>query len=356
MDTKDIQDVGYDDTKYGFIYLTTNHINGRMYIGQKKYDKRKNYLKYLGSGNLLKLAINKYGNDNFSKIVLENCETKEILDERESYWIDYFQAVNNDKFYNIAKGGTGGDTTRGYTEEQKAILSKKRSKSNKGINKGSRNAMSKKVVCLNNGKIFDTLVDAGKYCNRNENSISSSCKAFERQEYWRASGKDFITKEPLYWAFYDKNNEENYYIHYDEINNHKQECKINHKNARKVKCLLDGKIFNTISDASKYYGIKQSRIVQSCIDGSKADAKRGLVFEYFDGKGYLSVNKNKKINLYEKDTHKFVKSFQNIYECCAFTNRCMDSVRNYCLGKRISRDNYIYRYDDNDEFKSHRNI
>ena len=24
---------------YGFIYITTNHVNGRQYIGQKKYDK-----------------------------------------------------------------------------------------------------------------------------------------------------------------------------------------------------------------------------------------------------------------------------------------------------------------------------
>ena len=35
---------------YGFIYITTNHVNGRQYIGQKKYDKSGKWKKYLGSG------------------------------------------------------------------------------------------------------------------------------------------------------------------------------------------------------------------------------------------------------------------------------------------------------------------
>lgn len=38
---------------YGFIYITTNLINGKKYIGQKKgYNDT-----YLGSGKILKLAI-----------------------------------------------------------------------------------------------------------------------------------------------------------------------------------------------------------------------------------------------------------------------------------------------------------
>ena len=102
---------------YGFIYITTNHVNGKKYIGQKSYSQS-NWKTYLGSGIYLNRAINKYGKENFSKEIIENCETKEILDEREKYWIDYYNAVESNDFYNIASGGEGGNTIAGYSEEQ----------------------------------------------------------------------------------------------------------------------------------------------------------------------------------------------------------------------------------------------
>ena len=46
---------------YGFIYITTNHINGKKYIGQRKYDKQGKWKEYLGSGVVLSKAIKKYG-------------------------------------------------------------------------------------------------------------------------------------------------------------------------------------------------------------------------------------------------------------------------------------------------------
>lgn len=103
---------------YGFIYITTNHINGRKYIGQKKYDKRGNWKEYLGSGIILTRAINKYGKENFSKEIIEECETKNELNEKEKYWISFYDAVDSDEFYNIAQGGDGGNTIAGYTDTQ----------------------------------------------------------------------------------------------------------------------------------------------------------------------------------------------------------------------------------------------
>lgn len=106
------------DNMYGFVYITTNHINGKKYIGQKRYDKANKWKSYLGSGIHLKRAINKYGSENFSKEIIEDCKSKELLDEREKYWIEYYNAVKSNEFYNIASGGDGGDTRAGYSEEQ----------------------------------------------------------------------------------------------------------------------------------------------------------------------------------------------------------------------------------------------
>lgn len=85
------------------IYKTTNQINGKFYVGQDS----KNNPDYLGSGLILNRAINKYGKDNFVKEIIEECSSKEELNEREIYWINKLDATKN---YNIAIGGNGGDT------------------------------------------------------------------------------------------------------------------------------------------------------------------------------------------------------------------------------------------------------
>ena len=56
---------------YGFVYITTNLINGKRYIGRCKFDTtRPNAWKtYLGSGVALKLAVKKYGRQNFKKVI-----------------------------------------------------------------------------------------------------------------------------------------------------------------------------------------------------------------------------------------------------------------------------------------------
>lgn len=86
------------------IYQTTNKINNKKYIGQDRY----NNPNYLGSGFLLKKAIEKYGKENFYKEILEVVDTQEKLNEREIYWISFYDANKSKEYYNITIGGQGG--------------------------------------------------------------------------------------------------------------------------------------------------------------------------------------------------------------------------------------------------------
>ena len=97
------------------IFITTNSINGKKYIGK---DKRNNP-KYLGSGTIFRKAIKKYGRTNFKKEIIEYCKNVTHLCEREIFWIKHYNATESPDFYNIASGGSGGNLTAGDPQLEK---------------------------------------------------------------------------------------------------------------------------------------------------------------------------------------------------------------------------------------------
>ena len=109
---------------FGYIYETTNLVNGKTYIGKKQgeFDKT-----YYGSGMILKQALSKYGKENFKVVVLSTYNSEDELNNAEIMFIE-----TRDPTYNIAKGGTGGNTLARATEEykQKVFAARKLSTSN----------------------------------------------------------------------------------------------------------------------------------------------------------------------------------------------------------------------------------
>lgn len=88
------------------VYEIRNNINNKLYIGQYSGN---NFESYYGSGKLIKAAINKYGLDNFTKTILEECNNKNDLNDREIFWIKEKNSILYG--YNLTEGGTGGDTS-----------------------------------------------------------------------------------------------------------------------------------------------------------------------------------------------------------------------------------------------------
>ena len=87
------------------IYKVTNKINGKVYIGQS-VDIGRRWREHMTAKDDIYFhkAIQKYGVENFEWEVIEQCKKKD-LDEREIYWIEYYDSFN--KGYNCTKGGEG---------------------------------------------------------------------------------------------------------------------------------------------------------------------------------------------------------------------------------------------------------
>ena len=87
------------------IYKVTNKVNGKVYIGQS-VDISRRWCEHMNAKDDIYFhkAIQKYGVENFEWEVIEQCKKKD-LDERESYWIEYYDSFN--KGYNCTKGGEG---------------------------------------------------------------------------------------------------------------------------------------------------------------------------------------------------------------------------------------------------------
>ncbi|MGL5797901.1 MAG: NUMOD3 domain-containing DNA-binding protein [Cetobacterium sp.] len=198
---------------YGFIYLTTNTINGKMYIGQKNY--KKDFRTYLGSGTALKLAVEKYGRENFVREILCECKDLEEMNHMEHFFTSLVDAENNPDFYNLKAGGN----QKGYSQETRNKMS--RLKIGKKLSEDNRRKLLKSLVGrevseATKNKISEKLKGV-KHTLERKNNISESKKGsvpwnkgleFSEEVKIKMSeakkGKPFLSKrKPL--SYYENN-------------------------------------------------------------------------------------------------------------------------------------------------------
>ena len=72
---------------FGVVYVITNRINGKNYVGQTTRTLEQRFAEHSKADTLLGKAIREFGEENFSCEVLETCVTQEQLNEREKFWI-----------------------------------------------------------------------------------------------------------------------------------------------------------------------------------------------------------------------------------------------------------------------------
>lgn len=92
------------------IYSIENKINHKKYIGQsvnikQRWQSHRNELnKQKHHNDYLQKSWNKYGEQNFEFKVLERC-SKDLLNDKERYYIDLYDTMNEDYGYNLKSGG-----------------------------------------------------------------------------------------------------------------------------------------------------------------------------------------------------------------------------------------------------------
>lgn len=89
--------------KFNYIYLITNKINSKIYIGKHSTNNLDDG--YMGSGKLISKAIQKYGIENFTKEYLGFCDSEDTLNYLERFYIKKYKA--REVGYNLTDGGEG---------------------------------------------------------------------------------------------------------------------------------------------------------------------------------------------------------------------------------------------------------
>ena len=112
--------------KKAVIYIYTNLINGKIYIGQTLYPNKRfsAHKKCCKDGTIFHSAVIKYGFENFKYEILHSFnyinkeETKDLLNFWEKFYIREYNSTHPKIGYNITDGGDG---SLGYkvTQEQR---------------------------------------------------------------------------------------------------------------------------------------------------------------------------------------------------------------------------------------------
>lgn len=253
MEYIDINEINIENY-YGFIYETTNNINGMKYIGQCKFNRINGWENYLGSGVYFKRAVKKYGEENFTRRIIYLAKTEKELDDKEIYFIELFNTVDSKDYYNVKKTAKGGDTfTNNPHKEQTRLLYKKirsgkgnsqygKQKTDKMI-KSVKEANSKRIMV--NGIVYDSLLDCCEKTGIKHTTLSYRLRSCFKQDYlFLDDNNNPISKEkPKVNKPRKKTKVKAYGIEYNSM----RSCmKSLHVNNKKLKEMLDSEEYKEI--------------------------------------------------------------------------------------------------------------
>lgn len=128
--------------QYHLVYIIVNLINLKTYLGVHSTTDIND--SYMGSGKIIKKAIEKYGVENFKKFILHECSSREEALQIEKYYINE-EVVLSKETYNLSLGGYSYPTLPGQLNP----ASKTNMSEEKRKEKGKRGYQTR----INNGTV-----------------------------------------------------------------------------------------------------------------------------------------------------------------------------------------------------------
>lgn len=274
----------------GYIYIITNDINGKQYIGQTTNTIKKRFAEHIYDSKKEKekerplyRAMNKYGIEHFSVKQLEECDIS-LLNEREQYWIKKLHTYHYG--YNATFGGEGVSIINyeqilnyyQQTHENCPDIAKKFNchidtvysvlkKYNINILKNSQNNSIRLPILqlsLQNEVIqtFESCHDAARWLKTNQKTTDLQLEHISAHIGQVAKGK----RRSAYGYRWQFLNEE------DKFNSISK--------SKPVKCVTTNEIFANAQEAAKAYNLKTSRNIHRCCNNyAKTAGKHPITHE-----------------------------------------------------------------------------
>lgn len=295
---------------YGIIYLITNKVNDKKYIGQTTTSLKNRWLEHIYDAKTKRTnmpihhAMNKYGVHNFIIEKIDSAKTREELNQKEEYYIkQYDTLVKHKNGYNVELGGNNREIH--------------------GIPVCQFSLDGKEI------ETFPSIAVASRKTNTIASGIELCCQGKRRisnnfQWCYAKDKKDFIGTIP-------KEHQRTFkpVVQYDDNDN-----------------VI--RIWESATIAGKELGINRQHIYKVCKDERQHCG--GYKWKYYNDKDntpkrHKITNKGKSVQQFSRDGT-FIRDFASIVEAERFLGikQGKSKISEVCNNRRKTSNGFIWRY------------